>query len=112
MAAAMAAPEPAPAAPEIPASAVPRQAPAPTRFHIAQNRDGRWTVGWSDRSADTSFAHLSQAVLFAKRQCRAAAATIELDVGGFFAVVHQAAGWPKSICGGAAEVHAGGGRRA
>jgi hypothetical protein len=68
------------------------------RFRISQSDKGGWRVEHAGHPIGTVFAQLSQAVQCARDECRGAAATIELDIGGFFAVVHQAAGWPKAIC--------------
>jgi hypothetical protein len=69
------------------------------RILIAQGLDGRWRVGGEGYATGPDFALLSQAVVFARDTCAAAPATIELRIGDVVAVVHQAAGWPKSICG-------------
>ncbi len=66
---------------------------------IAQGLDGRWRLGGEGHATGPDFALLSQAVVFARDAFGAAPATIELRIGDVVAVVHQAAGWPNSICG-------------
>ncbi len=72
---------------------------AATRFLISQRYDHRWSVETSGRAAGAGFTLLSQAVAYARSACDAAPATIELRIGDVVAVIHQTAGWPKSICG-------------
>ena len=80
-------------------SAVAGVSPAATRFLISQRYDHRWNVETSGRAAGAGFTLLSQAVAYARSACDAAPATIELRIGDVVAVIHQSAGWPKSICG-------------
>jgi len=72
---------------------------AVARFLISQRYDHRWSVESSGRAGGAGFTLLSQAVAYARSECDAAPATIELRIGDVVAVIHQAAGWPKSICG-------------
>lgn len=70
----------------------------PKRFLIAQGSDGRWRVESGGDRAKPLFVLLSEAIVFARGTCEAAPATIELHIGEIVAVIHQEAGWPKSIC--------------
>jgi hypothetical protein len=42
---------------------------------------------------------LAASVDYARRECAAAPATIELMIDGFYAVVHQRNGWPHNLVG-------------
>jgi hypothetical protein len=50
--------------------------------------------------ADRPVAHLpslAASLDYARRQCGEAPATIEFMIGGFYAVAHQEAGWPREL---------------
>jgi hypothetical protein len=59
--------------------------------------------GWSLRGlAPLPVAHfpsLSASLDYARKECAAAPATIELLIDGFYAVIHQERGWPRRIVG-------------
>jgi hypothetical protein len=59
--------------------------------------------GWSvDGLAPLPVAHLpslSASIDYAREECAAAPATIELLIDGFYVVVHQERGWPRRIVG-------------
>jgi hypothetical protein len=72
----------------------------PALFRLWLDRNQRWRVEPDRPQGSTGlFADLPDAVAFAKRICSGAPATIELRMGGVYAVVHQARGWPNPICG-------------
>ena len=59
--------------------------------------------GWSvDGLAPLPVAHLpslSASIDYARKECAAAPATIELLIDGFYVVIHQEQGWPRRIVG-------------
>jgi hypothetical protein len=59
--------------------------------------------GWSvDGLALLPVAHLpslSASIDYARKECAAAPATIELLIDGFYVVIHQEQGWPRRIVG-------------
>jgi len=60
-------------------------------FRIRQDGD-RWLVAHAGVTTTGEFQDLPAALAFAKARCGAAAATIELRIGRFFALVHQRPG--------------------
>lgn len=72
----------------------------PILFHLWRDANERWQVQQGQPEGVTeSFVDLSSALAFANSSCQGAAATIELRVGTFYAVIHQDQGWPQRICG-------------
>jgi hypothetical protein len=60
---------------------------------------GSWSVhGLADRPV-AHLPSLAASVDYARRECAAASATIELVIGEFYAVVHQKDGWPRRLVG-------------
>jgi len=59
--------------------------------------------GWSVQGlAPLPVAHLpslSASIDYARKECAAAPATIELLIDGFYVVIHQERGWPRRIVG-------------
>ena len=59
--------------------------------------------GWSVHGlAPLPVAHLpslSASIDYARNECAAAPATIELLIDGFYVVIHQERGWPRRIVG-------------
>ena len=70
------------------------------RFSVTRLADGRWLVegGRSRRSAE--FDGLRAAIAYARRDCRAGEAIIELRADGLYVLVQQAIGWPNDIVAG------------
>ena len=68
--------------------------------HFSLNGDasGHWTVDGAEHCRAGGFEDLASALAFARRESHAAAATIELRVGGLYVCVHQAKGWPQRMC--------------
>jgi hypothetical protein len=72
----------------------------PPLFRLWLDGNQRWQVETDRPGAPIGvFAELEEAVAFAKHACRGAAATVELHIDDFYAVVHQEPGWPNPICG-------------
>jgi len=65
--------------------------------HLKISRDirGNWSVRGLSNPPAKHLPTLSAGFDYARRECAAAPATIELLVDGFYAVVHQEAGWPR-----------------
>jgi hypothetical protein len=66
-------------------------------LRIVRERAGSWAVhGLANRSI-AYLPSLAASVDYARRECAAAPATIELMIDGFYAVVHQRDGWPREL---------------
>jgi len=74
------------------------QTGGPRRFSFNCDTDGHWTLDGPQARAARDFEDLASALAFARRDSRAAAATLELRVAGLYVCVHQAKGWPQRIC--------------
>jgi hypothetical protein len=75
----------------------PEPNPKGLRLKICREVCGSWSVyGLSLLPAD-QLPSLSDAIDYARQQCAAAPATIELLIGGFYAVIHQERGWPRRL---------------
>jgi hypothetical protein len=73
-------------------------AQAPIVVRIQGHGSDRWTLEIPGRASGGTFIGLKSALTFAKGECKAAPAAIELWVAGTVCVIHQDRGWPKSIC--------------
>jgi hypothetical protein len=68
-------------------------------FHIKIRRNdwGTWSVHGLSSVPVSDLPSLSASIDYAREQCNAAPATIELYVDGMYIVAHQEAGWPKAL---------------
>lgn len=66
-------------------------------LQIVHDPRGGWDVRGLPGKPMTHLASLAASIDYARRECAAAPATIELMVDGFYALIHQAAGWPRLI---------------
>ena len=66
-------------------------------LHLKICRDdrGTWSVHGLSPHPVAHLPSMSAALDYARRECAAAPATIELLIDGFYAVVHQEDGWPR-----------------
>ena len=69
------------------------------RLKICRDRWGTWNVRGLSQHPLAQFPSLSASLDYARRECAAAPATIELEIDGFYAVVHQEDGWPRRLAG-------------
>jgi hypothetical protein len=58
---------------------------------------GSWSVHGLPPLHVEHLPSLSEAIAYARRECGAAPATIELLIDGFYAVIHQERGWPRPL---------------
>jgi hypothetical protein len=65
------------------------------RVKIRRDSCGTWSVHGLSPVAVAHLPSLSASLDFARRECAASPATIELLIDGFYAVVHQEDGWPR-----------------
>jgi hypothetical protein len=65
------------------------------RLKICRDRWGTWSVHGLSPLPVAHLPSLSASFDYARRECAAAPATIELEVDGFYAVIHQEDGWPR-----------------
>jgi hypothetical protein len=65
------------------------------RLKICRDRSGTWSVHGLSPLPVEHLPSLSASFDYARRECAAAPATIELVIDGFYAVVHQKDGWPR-----------------
>ena len=65
------------------------------RLRISRDICGTWSVRGLSTLSSTHLPTLSAAFDYARRECAAAPATIELMIDGFYVVMHQEAGWPR-----------------
>jgi len=56
---------------------------------------GTWSVHGLSPLPVSHLPSLSASLDYARRKCAAAPATIEFEIDGFYAVVHQEDGWPR-----------------
>ena len=66
------------------------------RLRICRDVWGTWSVHGLSPLPVAHLPTLSAAFDYARRECAAAPATIELLIDGFYAVVHQEDGWPRA----------------
>jgi len=64
-------------------------------LRICRNTCGTWSVHGLSPLPAAHLPSLSASLDYARRECAAAPATIELLIDGFYAVVHQENGWPR-----------------
>jgi len=65
------------------------------RLKICRDVSGTWSVHGLSPLPVAHLPSLSASFDYARRECAAAPATIELVIDGFYAVVHQEDGWPR-----------------
>jgi hypothetical protein len=65
------------------------------RLRICRDTCGTWSVHGLSPLPVAHLPSLSASLDYARRECAAAPATIELLIDGFYAVVHQEVGWPR-----------------
>ena len=68
-------------------------------LQIVHEPSGYWSLHGLPRNPVVQLDSLSASIDFARRECDAAPATIELMVDGFYAVIHQELGWPRRLVG-------------
>jgi hypothetical protein len=66
-------------------------------LQIVHDSCGGWNVSGLPGKPIAHLASLADSIEYARRECAAAPATIELMVDGFYAVIHQAPGWPRRV---------------
>jgi hypothetical protein len=69
------------------------------RLQICRDSCGGWSVFGLSPQPAKKFPSLSASVDYARRECGAVPATIEVMAGGCWAVVHQQEGWPRQVVG-------------
>jgi hypothetical protein len=67
------------------------------QLQIRRDVGGTWSVHGLSPEPMTGLPSLSASIDYARRQCGAAPATIELMIDGFYAVVQQERGWPRQL---------------
>ena len=65
------------------------------RLKICRDVWGTWSVHGLSPLPVAHLPSLSASFDYARRECAAAPATIELEIDGFYVVVHQEDGWPR-----------------
>src|SRR5262249_24393296 len=65
------------------------------RLKICRDIWGTWGVQGLSPLPVPHLPSLSASLDYARRECAAAPATIELEIDGFYVVVHQEDGWPR-----------------
>jgi hypothetical protein len=68
------------------------------RLCFTYNGRDNWQVDGEAIGGSLCFTGLPAAVAHTRKVTRAAETLIELRIDGFYACVHQAAGWPHRIC--------------
>lgn len=66
-------------------------------LQIVHDPSGGWDVTGLPGKPAAHLASLAASIDYARRECAAAPATIELMVDGFYAVIHQEPGWPRRV---------------
>jgi hypothetical protein len=66
---------------------------------ICRDAWGCWSVRGLAPLPVAHFPSLSASLDYARKECAAAPATIELLIDGFYVVIHQERGWPRRIVG-------------
>jgi hypothetical protein len=69
------------------------------RLQIFRDNRNGWSVHGLSPQPAREFPSLSASIDFAREQCGAAPATIEVIANGCCAIVHQAEGWPRQLVG-------------
>ena len=69
--------------------------PVGLRLRICRNNCGTWTLHGLAPATTTHLPSLSASLDYARRECGAAPATVELLIDGFYALIHQEDGWPR-----------------
>jgi hypothetical protein len=67
------------------------------QLQIRREVGGTWSVHGLSPESVTGLPSLSASIDYARRQCGAAPATLELMIDGFYAVVQQEMGWPRQL---------------
>jgi hypothetical protein len=69
-------------------------------LHLQIYRDpvGIWSIEGLPAPSVAGFEDLSEGLEYAKRECAAAPAVIELFIDGLYLVVYQEKGWPRQLC--------------
>jgi hypothetical protein len=67
------------------------------QLKICSDDRGTWSVHGLSPLPVTQLPSLSASIDYARRECAAAPATIELFIDGLYAVVHQERGWPRRL---------------
>jgi hypothetical protein len=67
------------------------------RLQIVHEPTGEWSLRGLPGNPVVRLDSLCASFDFARRECDAAPATIELMVEGFYAVIHQEVGWPRRL---------------
>ena len=67
------------------------------QLKICSEDCGTWSVHGLPSQPVTHLPSLSASIDYARNECAAAPATIELLIDGFYAVVHQERGWPRRL---------------
>lgn len=73
------------------------------QLKICGGARGTWSVHGVSRCPVSNLPSLSASLDYARKQCDAAPATIELFIDGFYAVIHQERGWPRRIVASASD---------
>ena len=66
-------------------------------LQIVHEPTGSWSVHGLANRPVAYLPSLAASVEYARRECAAAPATIELMIDGLYAVVHQQEGWPRQL---------------
>jgi hypothetical protein len=64
---------------------------------ICTDYRGSWSVHGLPSLPVKHLPSLAASIDYARQECAAAPATIELLIDGFYAVVHQERGWPRRL---------------
>jgi hypothetical protein len=75
--------------------AVKRSGTKSLQLKICRDLSGTWSLHGLSSLPVANLPSLSASFDYARRECAAAPATIELVIDGFYAVVHQEDGWPR-----------------
>jgi hypothetical protein len=67
------------------------------RLQIVHEPTGEWSLRGLPGSPVVQLDSLAASIDFARRECDAAPATIELMVDGFYALIYQKLGWPRQL---------------
>ena len=67
------------------------------QLKICSDDCGTWSVHGLPSQPVKHLPSLSASIDYARNECAAAPATIELLIDGFYAVVHQERGWPRRL---------------